>query len=177
VATGYAGTVSFSGGGAGAMLPGPYTFTVGTGVGNDNGTHTFSGGATLKTAGPQTISATDTVSASITGSQVVTVNAGVAVSLVLSYSGPVTHAAPFNLTVTANDQYGNMATGYVGKVHFTSTDPAPTLPGDYTFTAGAGSDNGQHVFSVTLSAAGNPTVTATDTVTATITGTVTVTVT
>jgi hypothetical protein len=163
-ATGYTGTVQFSGGGSGATLPATYPFTVG--AGNDNGTHTFSG-AVLRTAGTQTIT-------TITGSQAVMANAAGAASLLLTYSGPVTHGVPFNMTVTAKDLYGNTATGYVGKVHFTSTDLAPTLPGDYTFTSGAGGDNGQHVFSVTLSAAGNPTVTATDTVTATITGSVTV---
>ena len=36
--TNYTGTVSFSGGGSGATLPGTYTF-----VSGDNGSHTFSG--------------------------------------------------------------------------------------------------------------------------------------
>ena len=128
---------------------------------------------TLTTAGSQTVIATDTVTASITGNQAVTVNPAGAATLALSYTGPVTNGVPFNLTVTAKDAYGNIATGYTGKVTFTSTDPAPTLPPDYTFGAG---DSGIHVFSVTLSAAGSPTVTATDTVTASITGTVVVTV-
>jgi hypothetical protein len=83
---------------------------------------------------------------------------------------------PFNLTVTAKDPYGNTAISYSGTVHFTSSDLGATLPADYTFTTGAGNDNGVHPFSVTLSAAGNPTVTATDMATPTITGTVTVTV-
>jgi hypothetical protein len=41
--------------------------------------------------------------------------------------------------------------------------------------SGAANDNGIHIFSVTLSAAGSPTVTATDTVTSTIVGTATAT--
>jgi hypothetical protein len=104
------------------------------------------------------------------------VNPTGAATLALTYTGTVTNGAPFNLTVTAKDAYGNTATGYTGKIHFTSSDPAATLPADYTFTTGVGNDNGVHPFSVTLHT-GTPTVTATDVVTATITGTVTVAVT
>ena len=46
VATGYTGTVSFSGGGSGATLPSNYPFVAG-----DNGVHTFTNGVTLRTAG------------------------------------------------------------------------------------------------------------------------------
>jgi hypothetical protein len=126
-------------------------------VAEDNRTLTITDGSVSKTSGP------------------IKVNPIGAATLALTYSGPVTHGVPFNLTVTAKDLYGNVATGYTGKVRFTSTDPAPTLPGDYPFTTGAGNDNGVHAFSVTLSAAGSPTVTAKDTI-ATITGAVTVTV-
>ena len=52
-----------------------------------------------------------------------------------------------SLTVIAKDAYGNIAPGYRGKVHLTSTDTAATLPPDYTFTA---ADAGVHSFSVTL---------------------------
>ncbi len=55
---------------SGVVLPADYTFT--TGVGGDNGVHTFSGGVTLITVGDQTVMATDTVSG-ITGSATVTV--------------------------------------------------------------------------------------------------------
>ena len=63
IATGYTGTVHFSGGGANATLPGNYTFN-----GADAGRHTFANGATLTALGNQTITATDTVTASIVGS-------------------------------------------------------------------------------------------------------------
>ena len=43
---------------------------------------------------------------------------------------------PFSVTVTALDQYGNVATGYTGTVHFTSSDGQAVLPANYTFTAG-----------------------------------------
>src|SRR5216684_2213942 len=56
-ATGYAGTVHFTSSDGAATLPANSTLT--------NGVGTFS--ATLKTAGAQTITATDTVTASITG--------------------------------------------------------------------------------------------------------------
>ena len=48
-----------------------------------------------------------------------------------------------NVTVTAKDAYGNMATGYTGTVHFTSSDGQAVLPANYTFVAG---DAGIHTF-------------------------------
>src|SRR5207302_1154333 len=68
-------------------------------------------------------------------------------------------------TVTALDQFNNVATGYTGTVHFTSTDGAATLPPNSTLTNGVGN------FVVTLRTVGTQTVTATDTVTSSITGT------
>ena len=41
------------------------------------------------------------------------------------------------------DAYGNIATGYVGTVHFSSSDSTATLAANYTFTA---ADAGQHTF-------------------------------
>lgn len=61
-ATSYTGTVQFTSTDAHAVLPANYTF-----VSGDNGTHTFTGGVTLQTAGTQTVTATDTVKNSITG--------------------------------------------------------------------------------------------------------------
>ena len=49
-----------------------------------------------------------------------------------------------SFTVTAQDAYGNRATGYTGTVHFTSSDAQASLPVDYTFTA---ADAGMHTFS------------------------------
>ena len=43
--------------------------------------------------------------------------------------------------MTAQDPYGNTASGYTGTVHFTSSDGAATLPGNYTFVVG---DAGVH---------------------------------
>ena len=73
-ATGYTGTVAFTSTDGAAALPSNYTF-----VGGDSGVHTFTGGVTFATAGTQSITATDTVTGAITGSQ-----SGITVNLVPS---------------------------------------------------------------------------------------------
>ena len=89
----------------------------------------------------------------------------------LSVSGlasPRTAGAAGSIVVKALDAGSHVVPSYRGRVHFTSSDSAATLPADYTFTA---ADAGSHTFSVTLRTAGTSSVTATDTVTGTITGT------
>jgi hypothetical protein len=72
------------------------------------------------------------------------------------------------VTVVAKDAFNNTATGYLGTIHISSTDPSATLPPNYTFLVG---DSGVKTgLSVTLITAGTQTITATDTVTGTITG-------
>ena len=158
--TGYAGTVHFTttDTSAGVVLPADATLT--------NGQRTFS--ATLIKAGSQTITGTDKATATITGKVAVTVRAANAASLVLDAPGNAKVGQAFNVTVTLKDQYGNVATGYRGTVHFTTSDPLPTvvLPADYTFTA---ADAGTRQFSVTLWTPPSETVTATDTVNASLT--------
>ncbi|HKC90863.1 MAG TPA: hypothetical protein VKE23_06010, partial [Candidatus Limnocylindria bacterium] len=95
----------------------------------------------------QTITATDTATATITGTLSVTVRAGAAARMTLITPKTATALTPFQVTVTLADAYGNLATGYRGTVHFTSTDILATLPPDTTFTA---ADGGRHVFNVTL---------------------------
>ncbi len=163
VATGYAGTVHFTSSDAQATLPANATLT--------NGTGTFS--ATLKTVGTQSITATDTVTSTITGAQSISVLSSTATHLTVSgFTSPTTAGAPHNVTVTAYDAYGNVATGYTGTVHFTSSDAQATLPANYTFTSGVSADNGVHTFTngATLATAGTQSITATDTVTSSITG-------
>src|SRR5207302_1165680 len=130
VATGYLGSVGFSGGGTGATLPGTHAFTAG-----DAGAHNF-GGVILTQAGTRTITATDTTTASITGSANVTVNPAGAASLTVTAPASQTAGAPFSVSVTAKDAYGNVATGYLGTVHFSGGGTGATLPANYTFTAG-----------------------------------------
>ena len=167
VATGYTGTVTFASSDGAASLPANYAFS-----GADAGVHVFSGAYTLKTAGSRTVSATDTMTGTITGTSAsITVNPAGAATLTLSGTpSSVTAGAPGSVTVTAKDGYGNTATGYTGTVTFASSDAQAALPSNYTFTGG---DAGVHLFSFayTLKTAGSRTVTATDTVTGTITGT------
>ncbi len=106
----------------------------------------------------------------------ITLNPGAATTLtVTGITAGILAGAVSDVTVTANDTYGNIATGYTGTVNFTSTDPSPTLPGDFTFEA---SDNGTKTFAggVTLTIVGEQMVTATDNLTGSITGNQTVTV-
>jgi hypothetical protein len=163
VTTGYTGTVHFSSSDPRAVLPASYTFTDA-----DKGVHTFT--ATLQTAGSQSLTATDTSNSSITGSATgITVTPSTAASLVLS-SVPTsaTAGSGFTMTVTALDAYGNIATGFSGAVHFSSSDPQAMLPADYSFTS---IDQGVRNFSVTLQTAGSQSLTATDIVTSSLTST------
>ncbi len=154
VVTGYRGTVHFTSSDIQAVLPSNYTFTA-----SDNGVHTFS--ATLKTAGSQSLTATDTVTSSITGSQsAISVTAAAATHFVITAPASVSVGVAFSVTVTALDAYGNIATGYLGTIHFTSSDSKAILPSNYTFVAG---DAGVHTFTVTFKKTGTQTLTATDT--------------
>jgi parallel beta-helix repeat protein len=161
IATGYTGTVHFTSTDTLALLPVDYAFTAA-----DAGVHTFT--VTLETAGSRTITVTDTVSGTITGKQssiqVIPATTGY---FVVASASTATAGVAFVVTVTAKDPYGNVATGYTGTVHFTSTDALALLPGDYTFTA---ADAGMHTFNVTLETAGSRTITVTDTANGTITG-------
>jgi hypothetical protein len=165
VATTYLGTVHFTSSDTQATLPANYTF-----ASADAGVHTFTG-VVLRTAGSRTVSATDTVNKTIKGKVTLTVLPAAAshFTLTASTQSP-TMGQPFNLTVTALDAFNNVATGYRGTVHFTSSDGAAKLPGDYRFVA---LDKGTHTFQVTLNTVGSQTITVTDTKNSTITGSIT----
>ena len=166
----YRGTVRFttSDGGSGVALPADYAFT-----GVDNGVHIFNGGATLVTAGNQTVTATDTANGSVNGAATETITAAAATHLAVAAPANATAGTAFSVTVTAQDPYNNTATGYRGTVSLTSpTDSAASMPPAYAFAA---VDNGVHTFNgVTLNTTGNQTVTATDGATASINGSATV---
>jgi putative cell wall-binding protein len=159
--TAYAGTVHFTSSDGAAVLPANYTF-----MPSEHGVHVFSSAVTLNTVGTQSVTATDTVIASITGSQsgVVVTPAAATHFAVSGLTSPRTAGAAGSLTVTALDQYGNTATGYAGTVHFTSSDGAAILPANSTLISGTGT------FGVTLKTAGTQSVTATDTVIGSIYG-------
>jgi hypothetical protein len=145
---GYRGMVHFSSSDPYAILQHPYTFTAA-----DAGSHTFT--AALLTVGPQTITVTDDAGLTDTFSLVVTPTSFV----LTSFPSPTIAGDEHSFTVTARDFLGNTTTGYVGTVHFTSTDPKAVLPDDYTFTP---ADAGMHTFSVTLKTAGTQSITVAD---------------
>ncbi|QEL17919.1 proprotein convertase P-domain-containing protein [Limnoglobus roseus] len=165
----YRGTVTFSTDDAqGSFVPAAYTFTSA-----DSGARTFTGGATLRTAGTHTITATDSVTASIAGAQtgIVVVPAAAAVLTVGGFTSPVVAGTAGSFMVNAFDAFGNAATGYTGTVAFSSNDGQATFaPATYAFTA---ADSGSKTFTAgaTLRTAGSRTITATDTATASVTGT------
>src|SRR5207253_8903141 len=128
-ATAYRGTVHFTSSDSAAVLPADYTF-----VAADNGVHTFSNLA-VRTAGAQTVTAADKTSASVSGTASLTVLPGAAAQVRLSAPATGVSGTAFNLTVTALDAFGNVATTYTSTLHFTSTDSAAALPADYPFTA------------------------------------------
>jgi hypothetical protein len=159
--TAYSGTVHFTSDDGSASLPADATLT--------NGAGTFS--ATLLTSGSRTITATDTVNASLFGvSNAILVLAATPASFNVTATASVTAGATFTFTVTAVDPGDVTVTGYNGTVHFTSTDPAATLPADATLTNGVGT------FSATLRTTGTRVLVARDPSTPSITGSANITV-
>jgi hypothetical protein len=147
-ATGYAGTVKFTSSDAKAVLPSPSNLTSGVG----------SFGATLETAGTQTVTTTDTVTATITGSTgSVTVTPGTYTQLIVTAPAAATTGVAFNFTATAEDAYGNTETGNSDSLTFTSSDTAAVITSPKNLASGTGS------FQATLNTNGTETITATDT--------------
>lgn len=79
----------------------------------------------------------------------------------VGYPGPVTAGTSVAFAVVARDPWGNVADGYTGTVHFTSSDDMAVLPADYTFTP---SDHGAHPAIITMKRSGFQTITVKDTV-------------
>jgi len=157
-ATGYTGTVALTSNDPLATFsPASYHFTAG-----DQGVHSFSG--TLRTAGlNQSVTATDSATATITGTETgIQVNVAAANSLTLSgFPTPTVAGVQHSFTVTARDQFGNIATGYAGTVVLTSSDPqASFATTSYTFNPAI--DAGSHTFNATLKTAGTQTLVALD---------------
>jgi hypothetical protein len=146
VATGYTGTVHFQSNdpNPAASVPADFTFTAA-----DAGTHTFTGGVTLLTAGARTI----TVTPSNLTMQLASLDVSPAAASRLTLGVPATAVAGIAgaVTVSAWDPYGNRATTFTGTVRFSSSDPIAALPADYPFVAG---DQGSHTFQVTFKRAG-----------------------
>ncbi len=116
----------------------------------------------LKKAGSQSITVVDGVSGIFGSETGITVSPAAAAQFILSAPSSVSKGTAFSVTLTVEDAFGNVVIGYVGTVHFTSSDATGILPADYTFTAG---DAGVHTFvnKATLKKKGVQTITVTDT--------------
>jgi hypothetical protein len=162
-ATGYTGTVQFSSTDSQSVLPANYTFTAA-----EAGVHTFTNAFTLKTEGNHSITATDTLTNTITGSASSSVNPAAASKLVVSgYPSPTTAGVSHSFTVTAKDAFGNTVTGYTGTVAFSSSDSKAVLPTQYSFT---NADAGRHTFLATLMSPGTQALDSTDMANGALTG-------
>src|SRR5581483_11783713 len=100
----------------------------------------------------------------------IAVSAGAAARFSLSTPASVTQGVGFKFTVTVLDAFGNVVSGYRGKVHLSSTDPKQGTQ-DYTFSS---NDNGVHVFSFTFNTLGSQTLTLADTANGSVVGSATV---
>lgn len=186
-ATGYRGTIGFtstdSQATAGSGLPSNYTFVAG-----DNGTHTFGNGVTLKTAGSQTVTATDTATATIKGAQTVTVTAAGPNSLLFVQCSKNGGAAGSCSNVTvgnggnvagqveALDVYGNAATITSSfQVTITSSNSLWTVSNSPVTISSAANPSTGTAWKVTYNGTGasSTTITATDASDSSITGTMT----
>jgi uncharacterized delta-60 repeat protein len=160
---GFTGTIHFSSSDLQAGLPADYTFAP-----SDQGVHMFN--VTLKTAGFQSISVTD-ISAGYVGEESAITVGPAAASMIVIRPGdgsPFIQGTAHNFSMTVEDPYGNVATGYTGTVKFTSSDPLASLPANYTFTA---ADAGVHSFTVIFKTVGTESLTVTDILDAAINGT------
>jgi hypothetical protein len=91
---------------------------------------------------------------------------------VLTGPSSVSAGVALSMTLTVEDAYGNIVTGYTGTVHFAGTDSRALLPANYAFTAG---DAGAHtVTGPVLHKRGKQKITITDTLNSSLTGSVVV---
>ena len=133
-AVGYTGTVHFTSSDAQAALPANYTFVAG-----DNGQKTFS--ATLKTAGTQSLTATDTVTGTINGAQsgiVVDPAAASQLVFVQQPSGATAGVAIApSVTLQLRDAFGNNVPNAGVSVDMTLSSGPGALSGTTTRTTSA----------------------------------------
>ena len=153
--TGYTGTVHFACTDSAAVLPPDYTFT-----GKENGVKVWQDAVTLRTAGSQTITAVDTVTAQEVLHETYIVTPGPAGALAISQAPSSLQAGvPFQITITATDSTGATLGGYTGSVGFVSSDAAAVLPDPVPFLP---SDAGKKTFTLILKTAGTQSLQATD---------------
>ena len=140
----FLGAVTFASSDAKAVLPAGYTFTAA-----DAGVHTFA--ATLKTAGTQSLSAK--LGTTVATQSGIVVTAAAAATFQLTVPASATQGVGFKVTLTVRDAFGNLATGYTGKVTLSSTDPKGASS-SYTFSS---KDAGVATLSYTLGTLGTQT--------------------
>ena len=150
----YTGTVALTSNDGQATLPPAFTFGAA-----DAGQHAFP--VTFKTAGAQTVTATD-AGHSLAGAGAFSVSpAAASVCAVSGLPASAAAGAQLGLRVTVQDAFGNVASGYTGTVALSSSDPAALLSAPAAFTP---TDAGSRVFSAQLRTAGPRSVVATDAV-------------
>jgi hypothetical protein len=182
VAGGNAGTVVVSVEESGGTVDTTQTPSVTLTVTGPSYTHTYgpttaTGGvvsfntsaAALTTAGTYSYAVTTTASnLNLPTAASETVVASTATTLTVTPASTTAYVGTYytdNITVSAYDQYNNLATNYSGTIALTSTDPAATLPANFTLTSGTATRP------VSFGTTGTQTVTATDTVRSSLTGT------
>jgi hypothetical protein len=142
--TGYRGTVGFTTGDSQGIMPANYTFTT-----SDDGTHTFTNGVTLKTAGSQTVRVAD---GSITNTASVTVSPANADHLSFATQpANATAGSPFGQqpVIDAMDPYGNRSSVGLPSSKIVSialTGGTGPLLGTAALDIGTGAGNGRVSF-------------------------------
>ena len=149
VATGYTGSIQIASSDLSASSI-DYTFTsANSGV--------YTSDFVLDTSGMQTLTASDDAGLALPVAAGLTVSPGAVNGLGITVGAAPVIGSPLSVTVSAEDEFGNVVPGYTGTVSLSSTD-GQTWSG-YTFTA---ADGGTHQFTITPSAVGYQQITAMD---------------
>ncbi len=145
----YTGTVTFTSSDPSALLPIPYTFD------GSEGHHVFS--VTFKTAGPQSLTATDDSSLTDTANTVVSAGPAQSVDASATSTSSLTSGSSRDVVATVADAFGNPVIG--DSVAFSKTGGSGSVTGldtEITDSSGTATDT------VTASLAGAITITAAD---------------
>jgi hypothetical protein len=138
--------------------------------------HTFAASAqgvwtltyALDTTGDETIAVADEAASAIAGTADVKVSASAATHFGVTPPASAVIGSRFGVTVTALDDFDNVATGYGGTINLLSSDPAALFLRTYTFRPG---DQGVHTFRrVRLRTLGDQAMTAADVESLSLTG-------
>ncbi len=151
VNTAYAGTVVFASTDPNAILPSPYTYSLG-----EVGVHEFN--VTFFGAATHVLSVYDARNAGSRGvdPDILVVADEANYMAVSGFPTDPSVGQQGNVIVTAYDTWHNVATGFGGTVTFSSSDSNAVLPPPYTYVA---ADAGTHAFAVWLVTPGNQNIT------------------